>query len=119
LPKIRLRRLVAVFAHGQSIRTTPLCYIPREDAEWWIASGGAEAPRGYGRCIVLNKIKSLEIRGASAKMGMAVLDGISNGGSRFHEEILKRWRFGFVEPARAERTTIRAMHFAAPACAEA
>lgn len=127
MPKIKLRRLVAVFAHGQSFRTTPLCYIPREDAEWWVNSGGAELPKGYSGRIVLNKLKSLEIRGASAKMGPAVLEAVSQG-SRFHAELLRRWRFGFIEteeaqpkPRKEQRTPsgVRALYFAAPECAEA
>lgn len=120
MPKIRLRRLVAVFAYGQSLRTTPLCYIVREDAEWWVASGGANVPRGYGKCIVLTKIKSTELLGLSARMGPQVQQAVA-GGSKYHAEILRRWRFGFVEPPvrQPQRQKIRSRHFAAPPCAEA
>lgn len=119
MPKIKLRRMVAVYGHGQSIRTTPLCYIPREDAEWWVASGGAELIRFHYGKIVLNKIKSTELLGASGRMGPSVVHAVAEG-SKFHAEILMRWRFGFIEPPeREEKTRVRALQFAAPDPVEA
>lgn len=86
-----------MYAHGQSLRTNPLCHIPREDADWWVASGGAELIRFHYGKIVLNQVKSIELLGLSARMGPSVTTKVTEG-SKFHAEILMRWRFGFIEP---------------------
>lgn len=116
MPKIRVVKRIAVYAHGQSIRTTPLCYIDSDDAKWWVDSGGA-IPRNHWNCIILNKIKSTQLLGQSGRMGASAMEGVAQGG-RFYLEILKRWRFGFVEPAHYEPRPGGVLHYDAPAMAE-